>query len=154
MKRLIFILIIFLISGCSVERKDFYNLSIDEYKIVVGYDGYEYLNSVFKLNKNELTLLDKHFANFEYGIIDKKEVITYLEFYTKDFGSIYRIDEIELSKSIKQNCDAFNGDYIDKKTKGCIIQKQVGNYTNAIILSGDILDDKLDHMNKIEVYIK
>ena len=62
MKKIIVLIILVILVGCSIKKEEFYNLSIDDYNITVGYDGYEYLNSVFKLNKNELTLLDKHFA--------------------------------------------------------------------------------------------
>ena len=154
MKKIIVLIVLVILIGCSTKKEDYYNFSIDNYNITIGYDDYDYLSTVFDIGEEEFTLVNKHFANYEYGIIDKKEVITYLEFYIKDFGSIYKIDDIELSKSIKQNCESFAGEYIDKKTKGCIIQKQVGDYTNAIILSGDILNDDLDELSKIEIYIK
>ena len=155
MKKIIIATLLLLLSGCSeIERKDYYNLSIDNYNFTVGFDDLDYLETTFKLDNNELKLLDKHFANVEFGIIDEKEVINYFRFYTKDFGSNYKIDDIELSKSIKNNCESFAGEYIDKKVKACIIQKQVGDHTNAIILSGDILNDYSDELSKIEIYIK
>ena len=155
MKKIIVITLLMLLVGCSeIERKDYYNLSIDNYNFTVGFDDLDYLKTTFKLEDNELKLLDKHFANVEFGIIDEKEVISYFRFYTKDFGSNYKIDDIELSKSIKNNCESFAGEYIDKKVKACIIQKQVGDHTNAIILSGDILNDYSDELSKIEIYIK
>ena len=155
MKKIIVITLLMLLVGCSeIERKDYYNLSIDNYDFVVGFDDVDYLETTFKLDNDELKLLDKHFANVEFGINNEKEKINYFEFYTKDFGSNYRIDDIELSKSIKENCESFNGEYIDKKVKACIIQKQVGKHTNAIILSGDILNDDIDEISNIKIYCK
>lgn len=150
LKKIFVILILLFTTSCSIEKKDYYNFSIDNYKIVVGYDDSKYLKNAFEINNNELLLLNKHFANVGFN----EDIISCFEFNLKDYGSIFKIDDIELDKSIKNNCEMLNGEYFYKQTKGCIIQKQVGENTNAIIMYGDILNDDLDELSKIEIYIK
>lgn len=150
MKKVFCLLTIMFLFGCSIERNEYYSFSIDDYKIVVGYDNREYLENVFEINNNEMKLINTHFANAEFN----EDIISYFEFNIRDYGNTFKIDDLELNKSIKTNCEILNGEYFDKQTKGCIIQKQVGEKTNAIIMYGDILNDDLDELSKIEIYVK
>ena len=166
MKKTLIILLTFILIACAPEEKDYYNFYIDDYSITVGYDNDEYLKNVFDfedivLNENEtkenidLQLLGKHFGNINLINYKKKNIVTYFEFNIKDYGSSYKIDDSTLDKSIKTNCDLLGGEYINKNNvNACIIQKQVGNKTNALIMYGDLLNDDLDELSKIEIHIK
>ena len=156
MKKIIVLLLTLLLIACSPEKKDYYKLSFNDYSVSVGYDSSEYLSVIFDydLKHNEelkLSLFKKYFGKC---IINDDDIVTYLQVYLDDYPGVYKIDDIELDKSVSKNCEIFEGEMINKNGNACIIQKTVGDYTNAIILYDDLLNGSIDELKKIEIYLK
>lgn len=172
MKKLICIIILLFLTSCTFKQ-NYYELSVDDYTIVVGYDNSEYTKALYKyeikdeLQPNEIIkdvniyLFDNKFANAEFTnqknktVSSDKAVLTKLTIYLEDLKNReYKINGITLDESIKTNCETFNGTYIEKNGKACVIKNKVGNELNVVELYGDYLNldqDKLDH---IVIYVK
>lgn len=139
----LFILLL-LISGCAAKPKHFYNLKIGEDVIVVGYDD----SSVLK---------NKDYINSYTTYLDKKELehLESLEIYIDDLSSsIIMINDVILSDSIETNCTNLKGELVNNNGKACVLKKTVKKKNNYIILTGDILDDNIDKLDRIQVFYK
>ena len=160
--------------GCnSQKREDYYSLYVDDYLVTVGYDNCDYLDVTYKYDakdnflENETVKDIKLYLNGKlFGIadlsnptnkaIDKKDaVITKLVLYFNDLANRkFKIDNIELDTSIKTNCETFNGKYIDKNGRACVIEKNVNDKLNVIELHGDYLDMDVDKIDHIVIYVE
>lgn len=139
----LFILLL-LISGCAAKPKHFYNLKIGEDVIVVGYD-------------DSSVLVNKDYINSYTTYLDKKELehLESLEIYIDDLSSsIIMINDVILSDSIETNCTNLKGELVNNNGKACVLKKIVKKKNNYIILTGDILDDNIDKLDRIQVFYK
>lgn len=174
MKKLLVLIILVLISACTgVKREDFYIFSFNDYTLSVGYDDVEFLKLTFDLdvpdelqaqeNVEDITLyfFDTPFAKADIcnpgkkAIMSDKAVINRFKYYLDDFpmGS-YQIDGIPLSASIKENCETFHGEYVDRNGKACLFGKKVNGKDNVVLLKGDMLNINQDELESIEIYVK
>ena len=172
MKKLLVVLLLF-ICGCSSRRNEYYNFHFDDYSIVVGYDDLEYIDLVFdyeikdeldkkeKIEKIELSFWGKYFGDIDIEnesnrkVKSSKGVVKRLDIYFDNLDfEIYKIDNFELSSSIKENCDAFNGRYVNNNVPACVISKQVDDKNNIIIMHGDIFNIDQDELSRIEIYVE
>lgn len=160
------------LTACS-SRKDYFELAIDDYTLAVGYDDCEYLDIAYdydikeELDKKEVVkdvniyLLDDllgvaDISNSKNKVISYKDgKITKLVVYVNDLKDrSFKLNGQELDRSIKTNCDSFNGTYIEKNGYACVIEKNIGKQLNVVELHGDYLNidqDKLDH---IVIYVE
>ncbi|MBR4471217.1 MAG: hypothetical protein IKS54_07925 [Erysipelotrichaceae bacterium] len=174
MKKLFSVLLIsILLCGCMSQREDYYIFSFDDFTITPGYDNVEFMKLIFdvdlpdRLSAGE-TLKDQDvfFWNSYFADIDvtnqKKEeirineaVVSRLIFYLSNYpASVYKIGNIELSESVKENCRIFEGEYIERNGYACAFGKKSAGKNNVVILYGDIFgidQDKLDH---VEIYVE
>ncbi len=173
MKKLWIILFCFLLCSCRPEREDFYVLEFDDYSLAVGFDDVNYLKLVFEadlpeemganetLKDIEMTFWGSYFADIDITnpidetISPDDAVITGLDLYLANAGmTTYRLDGIELSGSVKENCRAFDGEYIERNGYACLITRQVDQKLNIVILHGDILNEDQDELSRIEIYVE
>ncbi len=136
-KKILYILpFLLFLFGCGNKKEDFYNLKIGDNEIVVGYDQ--------TINEN---------LPIEYKIsnVNKKDVVTKITYYIDDLESEVYINGYSI-ESIKETCEHFSGDYIEKNGHACVFGKMVNGYENYVILYSDILSDDLDKVDRIEIY--
>ena len=142
MKKLLTLTAILLLCACSAKREDFYSLSFDGNTISVGYDKAEVLEGIEGIDSYGTYLNDKQEA-----------IISKLVIYLNDLNSpLVMIDERPLSSGIMETCLDLDGELIEKNGYVCLIGKEVGNKENYIMIYGDILDDDLNRIDRIEVY--
>lgn len=167
---LLFILCITL-SSCS-SRNNFYVLEVDDYSIAVGADDVKFLKIAFDINIPEKIEANQSLENIDLNIWNKrlgevtisnekkkeidsdKALLTNATFYLEELGdSILKIDGIPLSKSVKENCNSFNGTYIERNGYACVIEKDVGKKKNTILFFGNIYNIDQDQLDRIEISI-
>ena len=171
MKKFLVVLLI-LLTACS-SREGYYELSIDDYSIMVGYDDSKYIDVAFEyLMKDTLqpqeTIKDVNiyllgdllgvgeFTNKKKKEINKDDaVLTKLTIYLNDLGNRqFKLNGEVLDKSIKNNCDKYNGTYIEKNGYACVIESQIKNDLNVVELYGDYLNIDQDQLDHIVIYVK
>lgn len=135
-KRFLLVVLSFVLFGCSAKKEDFYALKVNDKEIVVGYDQ---------------TVEEDIPADYLITSINKKEVVSKLTYYIDDLNGDTYIDNYKLS-SIKEACDYFSGDYIEKNGHACVFGKIVNDHDNYVILYSDILSDDLDQIDRVEIY--
>lgn len=169
MKKFLILFLLFL-AGCdSSVREDYYELSIDDYSISVGYDNAEYLDIAYdfdlpqefeenqKIKDVEIKLLNHYVGigdfintNDKKSIESSKAILSKLTIYLNDWGyRTFKINGEVLDESIKKNCDKFGGTYIERNGYACVIENKVEDELNVIEMYGDYLNidqDKLDHV--------
>lgn len=143
MKKLsILILLIFLIACSNSRQEDLYTININGQDITVGYDGIDTLNSYID---SYTTFIDNK----------DKEVLDKIVVYVNDVNGNISIDGTPIGDSIAQTCTSLNGEYSNKENGDvCLLSKRVKKHDNYIIIYGDILNDDLDKVDRIEVYYK
>ena len=174
MKKIVaLVLSLILLCSCSAQRDDYYVFSFDDFSLVPGYDDVEFMRLVFQMDTPEklsagekienidVIFWDRYFASVDIENSGKKEIdataakVTRLVYYIDNYTfSRYALDGIELSESVKENCEKFNGEYVERNGYACAFGKKVKDKENIVILYGDILgidQDKLDHL---EIYVK
>lgn len=174
MKRIIgIVLLVFVLCACEITRDRYYVFYFDDYNIAVGYDDVEYMRLVFedelidKIKKSEevkdidVYFWDKYFASIDVknyskrNIDSNKAVVTRLDFYIdNEPDRVYKIDDVVLSSSVKENCDTFKGKYFSNNGYGCVFGKRINNQDNVVILYGDYLNEDQDKLHRIEIYVK
>ena len=146
MKKIItVILTLFILTGCKPNPKKFYHLNIGDTTIIVGAESpdtisdFDYINSF-------TTYSDK----------DENEYLESVEIYLDDLpeGTAVSIGEDTLVTSIEENCTNLKGEFVENNGHACVLHKTVGKKTNYIILTGDLLADDLDALDRIQVYYK
>lgn len=132
------------LQGCAAKPKNFYNLSINDDLIVVGYD-------------DPIVLMGKDYINSYTSYLDKKEVehLESIEIYIDDLpSSTIMLNDAILSDSIETNCTNLKGEFIKHNGNACVIKKTVKKKNNYVILTGDILDDNPDKLDRIQIFYK
>lgn len=130
-KRLIIIICLFLITSCSVNKKDLYKLTVNEEEIIVGYSKQEAI-----------------FNTFEEIEFDEKGIVSKITIYPKDYNTPVLINDIELDSSISNIISLFEG--YESNGAG-VIEKKVHGKINRIILCNNILNDDLDELDHITI---
>lgn len=142
MKKFLLVLLLLSLVGCKAKKEDYYNLSFDDKTIVVGYDNVDVINGII--------------INSYTSHINKKEeeILDYVEIYLKDINTpLIYIDGYE-AKSITNTCNDLNGDVVTNNGNTCVLHKTIKDVDNIIILHGDILDDDIDKVDRVEVIYK
>ena len=159
---------------CScAKREDYYVFSFNDYSITPGYDDVSFTRIAFDLNTpdtleayEELKEIDLRFRNSYFGSVDIMNP-TNKQIDTKD-GSIqkltiyfnqladytFRIDGIELLDSVRENCDLFKGEYVERNGYACAFGKKVHGRKNIVILYGDIFAQDQDQLSHLEIYVE
>lgn len=141
-KKISILFLILLLVACNQKRDNFYNLKFDDLDISVGYDN------ISLIEGNDLIDDYSYFLNEE-----NEKIINKLVIYVDDLNDpLIKIDDYLLNKGIKDTCDDLNGELIDNNGYACIIHKNIYKRENFIIIYGDILNDDIDSINRIEVY--
>lgn len=170
MKKLVLLLLI-LLTACS-QKEDYYQLSVDDYSVTVGYDDGEYMKIAYtydikdELEANEVVkdvniyLNDKLLGVGEFTNSKKKTVssdkakLTKLTVYLNDLaGRTFKLNGEPLDSSIKANCDKYNGTYIEKNGYACVIQTEIGKELNVVELYGDYLNIDQDQLDHLTIYV-
>ena len=139
MKKLLIILLLLLLVGCVTKREEYYVLSFDDKSIAVGYDGIDVLEGInidsysTYLNKKE------------------EEIIGNVVIYADDIGSLMYLDDYSLNKGIKETCADLKGELINNNGYACVLEKEVDKGHDYVIIYGDILDDDINRINRIEI---
>ena len=143
MKKIILIVLLLLtVVGCSPKKEEYYNLTIENTTIAVGYDKVDVLND---LHINSYT---SHFNKKE------EEIIDYIEVYVKDLSSkdVF-LNDYQL-QSVKETCNDLNGELISNNGNACVLHNYLKDRENIVILYGNILNDDNDKVDRLEVSYK
>ena len=173
MKKFLVLLLLILLCGCNAEREDYYVLSFDDYTICVGYDDAEFVKLVYDVELPdvlspeqtvgdlELDFWGKEFGTVSFTNPKNKEIasgeaiLSKAVFYLEQTGShVLKIDDVELSNSVKENCSILQGEYIEKNGTACVIGKKVKDKDNVLILYGDIFSIDQDELSRIEISVE
>ena len=175
MKKLILIPLLLLLCSCDVVlREDYYVFSFDDFTIAPGYDNVDFMRLVFEVRNSKDTLeskeeekdIDVFFWNEYMGKIDiindtKKPVsveeatVSRFELYLDNIPfDTLKLNDIELSESVKTNCEAFGGEYIQRNGYACAFGQKSHGKDNVVILYGDILALDQDKLSHLEIYVK
>ena len=106
-----------------------------------------------------LRILDKIDPEGEHiGTTDPEKALKVIR--EKEVTAVYvdvempKINGIELSNSVKENCEMFSGEYIERNGYACAFGQEAGDKDNVVVLYGDLFaidQDKLDH---VEIYVE
>ena len=175
MKKLLIVLACILVCSCTKapEREDYFVFSFDDYSLAAGFDDVNYLKLVFdvevpetmaakeSIKDLEMDFWGQYFGDVDIANLTEKElpsgqaIITGLDLYLPNVGmEIYKLGETELSKSVKENCEMFDGEYIERNGYACVITRQIEEQLNVVILHGDILNEDQDELARIEIYVE
>ena len=117
-------------------------------------DGYDKIKNV------KMTFFGKYFGDVDLvnptsKPIDIKDAkVSKLTLYLSQLTDhTFKIDGTELDKSVKTNCEIFNGEYIVRNGYACAIGKDVHGKKNVIVLYGDIYALDQDELNHLEIYV-
>ena len=173
MKKTILILIVLLLSSCGFSRNRYHIFSFDDYTIAPGFDDVGYLRLVFELDTDktlqpnelvedvDLYFWDKYLASVDIinrkGIeIDTdKAIVKKFDFFLANYeAQSYKLNGIDLSDSVKENCDRLDGEYISTNAPACIIVKKTEGSNKVAILHGDILAIDQDKLARVEIYVE
>ncbi len=175
MKKLILIPLLLLLCSCDVVlREDYYVFSFDDFTIAPGYDNVDFMRLVFEVRNSKDTLeskeeekdIDVYFWNEFMGKIDivndtKKPVsveeatVSRFELYLDNIPfDTLKLNDIELSESVKTNCETFGGEYIQRNGYACAFGQKSHGKDNVVILYGDILALDQDKLSHLEIYVK
>ncbi|MDO4499813.1 MAG: hypothetical protein Q4B60_00920 [Erysipelotrichaceae bacterium] len=130
-----------LLSGCSskVKKEDLYRVNVNGIDVTVGYDS----------------SLDEGIKVEEVNYYTDEKENTYLsdlEFYLSDVSDYVSLDGYDLRNGIKNTCEHFKGELIEKNGTACLISKVVKNRENYVVIYGDLLDDNTDRVDRIEIH--
>ncbi|MBR4485297.1 MAG: hypothetical protein IKO97_08820 [Erysipelotrichaceae bacterium] len=175
MKKLFLIILLVMLCGCDVElREDYYVFSFDDFTVAPGYDHVDFMRLVFDVRNSktqlesketekdiEVYFWDDYMGKIDIENEDKKPIgvddatVTRYEFYLDNipFGR-FKINDIELSESVKENCAYFNGEYIERNGYACAFGQKSHGKDNVVILYGDILAIDQDKLSHLEIYVK
>lgn len=164
-------LILILFTSCAL-KEDYYQLSIDDYLVTVGYDDGEYMRIAYDFNiKDELEANEVikdvniflngkllgvgEFTNRKNKAISSdKAKLTKLTVYLNDLdGRTFKLNGEPLDSSIKTTCDKYNGTYIEKNGYACVIQTEISKQLNVVELYGDYLNLNQDEIDHIVIYV-
>ena len=172
MKKILIVFLLVLLAGCQKEvREDLFVLGINGTEIVPGFDGPSSFTEADIAVYEEGILQPKEEASGDlykddlpvgtYKIFNpekKKEktyeesLLVYLELYTDPFESLTLNGEA-LSSSMKETCDAYEGEYLYHNGPYCVLKRESLKHYATMILHGDITDLDQDRLDRIEIYI-
>lgn len=163
---------IFILCGCKQKREDFFELSVDNYSITVGYDSADYLKTIFDIDLKEefegyekvkdvdINLFNKQFAVGDFSNSNKKPksskdiTLSKLTIYLNDLeGRTFKLNGEQLDTSIKNNCSKYGGTYIEKNGYACVIESNVDDKLNVVEMYGDYINIDQDQLDHITIYI-
>ena len=173
-KILLYLSLIFLLSSCSsYDRELYYEFTFDGYSITPGYDDVEFMHLVFDVDMPETLsayeiiedkpfyLWNKYIGDVDFfndsnsDIAGNEAKVSGIDIFLSNIdGKVYKLNGRQLKKSVKQNCDMLNGQYLERNGYACTLGKMVGNKRNIVILSGDILNIDQDELSRIEIYVE
>ena len=139
MKKVLVILLAILLVGCTTKREEYYILSFDDKSIAVGYDHKEVLEGINVDSYS--TYLNKK----------EEEIINKVVLYVDDINSLIYLDAYPLNKGIKETCADLRGELINNNGYACVLEKEVDKGHDYIVIYGDILDDDMNKIDRIEV---
>ena len=167
------LLITLLLSGCMGDREDCYVFSFDSFSIAPGYDDVEYMSLVFdmdlpdklhgkqKLKDQDVFFWGKYLASIDIENSGKKQIdtekarVTKLVFYLSNYpASVYKLGDIELSESVKENCEKFSGEYVERNGYACVFGKKSAGKKHTVILYGDIFGIDQDRLDHVEITVE
>ena len=170
MKKILLALSLLILCSC-VNREDYYVFSFDDYSITPGYDDVSFVDIAFDLNVPDqlegfgklkdvrMTFFGKYFGEIDLinptnKPIDIKDAkVSKLTLYLSQLADYtFRINGVELERSVKDNCIIFNGEYVVRNGYACLIGKKVNAKKNYIVLYGDIYAMDQDELNHLEIY--
>lgn len=172
MKKILIVISLLLLCSCS-KREDYYVFSFDDISITPGYDTVEFMHLVFDVKADgtikgkqhmedvKVFFWDKYFGSIDIGNTRRKEadvdeaIVTRLELYLDNINySVLKIGDVVLKESVKENCEMFGGEYIERNGYACAFGKKVKDRENVVILYGDILGADQDALSHLEIYVK
>ena len=172
MKKILIILSLLMLCSCA-KREDYYIFSFDNYSITPGYDDVNFMDIAFDLDVPDkldgyeeikdvsMTFFGKYFGSVDIAnptnkpIAVSDAVVTRLTIYFSQLTDYtFKINDIELAKSIKDNCRQFDGEYIVRNGYACAIGQKVHGKKNVVILYGDIYAKDQDELNHLEIYVE
>ena len=143
-KLLVLLAIVVLLSSCKAKKEDYYNLTFEGTTVAIGYDNTDAISSINTID------------SYDYEINKKEEqILNHLVIYVDDLNEkSVLIDDYPLNKGITDTCTELNGELVENKGNTCALHKVVDDKNNIILLSGDILNDNVDKIDRIEVNYK
>ena len=173
MKKVVLILIALLLSSCGFSRNRYHIFSFDDYTIAPGFDDVGYLRVVFDLNTNktlqpneiiedvDLYFWDNYLASIDIinrkgiEIETDKAIVKKFDFFLVNYNAeSYKLNGMDLSDSVKENCERLNGEYISTNAPACIIVKKTEGSNKVAVLHGDILAINQDKLARVEIYVE
>lgn len=140
-KFLLLLLVVIILGGCKANPKKLYNFSVGEDNpIIVGYDSPEVLEGLDYINDFS-TFTDKK----------EREFLESIEIYADDANKYFMLDGQLLKESIKENCETLKGELSNKNGVSCVLHKTYKKKENVVILTGDILSDNIDKLDRIQI---
>ena len=175
MKKLFLIPLLLLLCSCDVVlREDYYVFSFDDFTVAPGYDTVDFMRLVFDVRNSktqlesketeddiEVYFWDEYMAEIDIENDTKKAVdvneatLKRFEMYLGNIPfDVLKLNDIELSSSVKQNCEYFGGEYIERNGYACAFGQKAHGRDNVVILYGDILAIDQDKLSHLEIYVK
>ena len=172
MKKILLVLSLLILCSCT-NREDYYVFSFDDYSITPGYDDVSFMDIAFDLDVPEsidgyqkikdvnMTFFGKYFGDVDLFNPTSKTIeikdakVTKLTLYFSQLTDYtFKIDGVDMLKSVKDNCAQFNGEYIVRNGYACVIGKKVHGRNNVIILYGDIYALDQDEVSHMDIYVE
>lgn len=172
MKKILLLLSLLLLTACG-KREDYYIFSFDNFTIAPGYDNVEFLKLIFDVNVQEelgaeekLEDVEIYFWNEYLGSVDlinegmrivpiDKALVSRVELYLDNLPyTTLKINDTILSDSVKENCEMFGGEYLERYASACAFGQKVDKKSNIVILYGDVLGIDQDKLAHLEIYVK
>ena len=172
-KILLLLMTLFLFCACGNRREDWYVFSFDDYTIAPGHDNVAFLRLVFETDlpkefapgekredvklyfwKDEFARIDLQNPKSRTISADDAIVTRFIYYLDQNPRYVFRIDGQELSSSVKENCQLFHGEYVERNGYACAFGRIVHGQKNVVILYGDYLALDQDALNHIEIYVE
>ena len=171
-KIVVFIILLTMLCSCS-SRNSYYVFSFDDYTLAPGYDNVEFLKIAFdvdvkdsfeakeiikdvEVNTWKYYLCSVDLANTKNRTISSdKAIVTRMDFFLGNMPiDSYKINGVELTKSVKQDCKTLKGELIERNGYACLVSKKVDGKTNVLILSGDVINLDQDELHRVQIYVE
>jgi len=171
-KIVVFIILLIMLCSCS-SRNSYYVFSFDDYTLAPGYDNVEFLKIAFDVDVKDSFEAKETIENVEVNtwkyylcsvdlvntknrtISSDKAIVTRMDFFLGNMPiESYKINGIELTKSVKQDCKTLKGELIERNGYACLVSKKVDGKTNVLILSGDVINLDQDELHRVQIYVE
>ena len=142
MKKILLLISLLLLCGCSAKREEYFILSFDGNETAVGYDRVEDIEYIEGIDSYDF-----------YLNRDEEAIVKRIVIYPDDLNDRQIIlDGRPLPEKISEACKDFKGSYSDEMGHSCVISKDVKGTKTYAIFYGDILADDSDVLDRIEVW--